>query len=740
MPIAISLSGGGTKGDFEVGAVRAIFNRGIRPAILTGTSAGAINAVKLAENPNSDTPLTQLEEIWFGLVNDTDMYLEESHFAEVQGSLKQLMRLNFLRIAYDIFSIIQDPITGLFGALQDAIPLGIDLNGLGDAASAFLSGRAKSLYVLDPIRQKLAANLSPNTVANSGVRLRLAMTSLESGQVRYVDEQGLFTDNGQATNLVDAAIASSSIPAIFPPQQIGAENFIDGGVRDLIPIQAAFDAGADKIFAIVASRTGVDPAPSFDNATIFDIAKRAVVDIMPDQIQAAETRPAGGGWPANSVLLIQPDFTVHDSLTVDPGLIRINYAFGYMRGSEMVDFGQSNDGFVILVLLILMDNSKKIAALRTNIWTAEYGAAGQRTLAQSVIDPQLVLVPSPELFLQVREMKKQLKELLEERISWYGDTPRMEVFPPTLDFGAVPTCLPTTGFVTIRNVADAGMPADFSRLWLEFEVHPFTNPAAPNPWAEFVSRIGTVPAETPPPPGPGLPDLAVSIAFFTGPFTPTLPATAIAAGQAIAVPVLFTPNPGQNLGVLTIASNDPNQPTFQVQLVGQGVEAPAAIKLLPTAVSFGLVLIGVTRKRSITIANTGCAPLMVMAISSDGANEFSVFPPALPASIGARSQMVVDVEFQPDGNSRFTGVVAIITNLDARPLLVPLTGQGRGRINQPQPAGAGLRQIPATQAAAPPPKAPAPVAEAPVPAAPPAQAGRAKPAKPPPGKTAARSR
>ena len=46
MPIAISLSGGGAKGDFEVGALRLLYDRGIRPDVLTGSSVGAINAVK----------------------------------------------------------------------------------------------------------------------------------------------------------------------------------------------------------------------------------------------------------------------------------------------------------------------------------------------------------------------------------------------------------------------------------------------------------------------------------------------------------------------------------------------------------------------------------------------------------------------------------------------------------------------------------------------------------------------
>jgi hypothetical protein len=304
-------------------------------------------------------------------------------------------------------------------------------------------------------------------------------------------------------------------------------------------------------------------------------------------------------------------------------------------------------------------------------------------------------------------MKKQLKELLEERVDWYGDSPRMEVYPTRLDFGSVPICKPATAFITVRNLADAGMPADFPQLWLQFETHPWTNPAAPDPWAEFVSVAGTVPAETPPPPRALPPDLTVGLVFFPGPFTPSLPTDTVPAGQTITIPVLFTPQVGHNLGTLTIESNDPNQQAVQIQLVGQGVDAPATIRLFPPTVSFGLLPLGATRIRGITIGNSGCAPFVVTAISSSGAYEFTVSPPALPASIAAGAQIVVAVEFQPDSNGRFTGSVAISTNIQANPFIVPLVGSGRGRIGNFVPAAAvpaivGTRQKAASPAAAPP--------------------------------------
>ena len=58
MPTAIVISGGGAKGDFEVGALRLLYDRGIRPDIICGTSVGAINGAKLAEgegDPEQDS-------------------------------------------------------------------------------------------------------------------------------------------------------------------------------------------------------------------------------------------------------------------------------------------------------------------------------------------------------------------------------------------------------------------------------------------------------------------------------------------------------------------------------------------------------------------------------------------------------------------------------------------------------------------------------------------------------------
>jgi hypothetical protein len=83
---ALALSGGAAHGDFEVGVVRYLYDKGLVPKIICGTSVGSINALKLAEGEpkgaataDSDghiQGLSGLIAIWKALKVDNDMYTQ----------------------------------------------------------------------------------------------------------------------------------------------------------------------------------------------------------------------------------------------------------------------------------------------------------------------------------------------------------------------------------------------------------------------------------------------------------------------------------------------------------------------------------------------------------------------------------------------------------------------------------------------------------------------------------------
>jgi NTE family protein len=64
--VAFVLQGGGSLSAGQVGMLRALLESGIRPDLLVGSSAGALNAVAFAQDP-TDAGLDELQRLWAGI-------------------------------------------------------------------------------------------------------------------------------------------------------------------------------------------------------------------------------------------------------------------------------------------------------------------------------------------------------------------------------------------------------------------------------------------------------------------------------------------------------------------------------------------------------------------------------------------------------------------------------------------------------------------------------------------------
>lgn len=210
----------------------------------------------------------------------------------------------------------------------------------------------------------------------TGIRMRLATVSLEDGELRHVDQSGRFVGTSEpAARLRDAVIASSSIPAIFPAVPINGRAWVDGGVRSITPIAAAIEAGADEVFAIVATSPHPEPprhafahiegfgpaeVDDWSRANFVPVGLRAATELLTLSIMEAELHPPGG-W-SKPVYVIQPSFDLHSPLTIDPGLIRIAHAYGWMRAFDVVFAFDTADA---------MSTSDNIIGPRRRAWQLE---------------------------------------------------------------------------------------------------------------------------------------------------------------------------------------------------------------------------------------------------------------------------------------------------------------------------------------------------------------------------------
>lgn len=186
MTVAFVLSGGGSLGAVQVGMLQALAARGIEPDLLIGTSAGALNAVFVAGHGLSDASLQELARIWAGLRRR------------------------------DVFP------------LQPA--------RLANAAI----GRAASLCPNDPLRRLINDHVDFDRLENADVSVHVVATDVRSG------EEVLLSSGDP----VDAVLASTAIPAVFPSVRVGERDLIDGGVADNAAVSQAVALGADVIYVL----------------------------------------------------------------------------------------------------------------------------------------------------------------------------------------------------------------------------------------------------------------------------------------------------------------------------------------------------------------------------------------------------------------------------------------------------------------------------------------------------------
>ena len=508
MPTAISLSGGGAKGDFQVGALRLLYDLGIRPDIVCGVSVGAINAARLADvappagPAQKEASLRALEEIWSSLRTNSDMWVEEPWYRQLQRAPQD---------ALDFAVAALNPLIPLHGLRIGMMLAGGNLRA--DLGALAQVPNAESLYNLGPIAARLQdpGFFQPGRVADSGIRLRIGTVSLSTGNLRWITENGALVERdgrtpvigpppqiaaacqpladavetamgqlaqaqqdfvdaraeGLATaryltkireaeevvatadnaftacltatpspprpvrvNLVQGVLASASIPMFFPTVPLGlGDRYVDGGLREIAPVQAAIDAGATEIYAICASATGTKPdarftSPAYERSRqaaaprMVDLLMRTI-DVFLDEIFIADIEPRRS-WPEQGVFIIAPtlDPELHDLMTIEPGLIDIAGAYGYMRAWDAVVGATRDDGADLAGL------TDQIVEERREIWELDFAVNGRRTASfRQRRETTLVPVPDVTLLSELRRRKRRLASLVEDRLARGGAVP-----------------------------------------------------------------------------------------------------------------------------------------------------------------------------------------------------------------------------------------------------------------------------------------------------------------------------
>ncbi|MGL5405503.1 MAG: patatin-like phospholipase family protein [Propionibacteriaceae bacterium] len=245
------------------------------------------------------------------------------------------------------------------------------LPALGKVSSeipAILYGaeRSRSMYRPGTILRKLLDSevFEAPRVATSGIDVRIAAVCLETGQLRYIRHDGVIVDRNdvpvggeEPVDLVMAMLASCSVPTVFTPVPLGSSHYVDGGVRENLPVEACVGhLGVEKPVVIVCSPAGLATDDNIAEASILGIMGRSV-NILSDEClrdEVAYARSIGAD-------VIEPEIDVHGSMTIDPGLIAINIDYGWLRAQETMT--QASDA--------LIKRHREIIMSRQRAWALE---------------------------------------------------------------------------------------------------------------------------------------------------------------------------------------------------------------------------------------------------------------------------------------------------------------------------------------------------------------------------------
>ena len=125
-----------------------------------------------------------------------------------------------------------------------------------------------SVHPNEPLRDLLLDRLGDRAIEDLTVPFQCVAASIERAAEHW------FTEGP----LVPAVLASSAVPGVLPPVQIGDEHFLDGGLVNSIPVGRAVALGATVIHVLQVGRVDRPlqaPTKPWEVASVaFEIARR----------------------------------------------------------------------------------------------------------------------------------------------------------------------------------------------------------------------------------------------------------------------------------------------------------------------------------------------------------------------------------------------------------------------------------------------------------------------------------
>jgi len=281
---ALVLPGGGARGAFQVGVLKALAEM-LPPGcvnpfpIISGTSAGAINSIVLASKARRyRVAAAELERVW-GHFRSEQVFRSGS-LTMLKSSLHWLASivLGGYLVGTPRSLLDNSPLRALlsrnvrFPRIQASIDAGL-LHAVAVTAAGYSSARSTTFY------QATTGTRSWSRTRRAGVR--------------------------QALHL-DHLMASIAVPMIFPPVSIDGEYFGDGAMRQATPLSPAIHLGGQQKFPSFAQIAGYMLDTLFMDGLYSDLERMIRINQLIDAVPPAVRTGALAKMRAIDTMVVVP--------------------------------------------------------------------------------------------------------------------------------------------------------------------------------------------------------------------------------------------------------------------------------------------------------------------------------------------------------------------------------------------------------------------------------------------------
>ena len=216
MKLGVVLSGGGSKGAYEIGVWKALRKLNVKYDIVTGTSVGALNAALMTQKT-------------------------------FHSALNLWQNLEF----------------------EDVLDETIDTSKKGNVLKAYAKGIRNGGMKINKLENTVEEALNLKKIYRSNIDMGIVTVKASNLKPILLTKKDI-----DPLDMKDYLIASASCYPAFKKKNIDNIEYIDGGVFDNLPINLAISMGAEEIIAVDLKEVGIKRRVKNQNIKITTISPR----------------------------------------------------------------------------------------------------------------------------------------------------------------------------------------------------------------------------------------------------------------------------------------------------------------------------------------------------------------------------------------------------------------------------------------------------------------------------------